>query len=96
MSQHPPAAMAPAVHPPEKMTLKVLFLNEAWISLRCDEILRSEGRNPAGSTQTWSAMKEFRLRTSTPGDLSLDLDGKNYPLGSATRTATGEYVIRRT
>lgn len=95
LSQHPPEALAPVVRPLEKLTLKIVFLNEAWVSLRCDDHLRFEGRAPAGLTQTWSAAKEFTLRTSTPGDLSLELDGKRFPLGSAVRDPSGEYLIRR-
>lgn len=80
---------------PKKMTLQLSFRNEAWLSLRCDGKLRFEGRGPAGFSQTWTAMKEFALRTSNPEDLSLSLDGKDLKLSPDSKTASGEYVVKR-
>lgn len=94
--QHPPEPLPPVVLAPKKMTLQLTFRNEAWLSLRCDGKLRFEGRGPAGFTQTWTAMKEFSIRTSNPDDLNLNLDGRELKLGSELKSASGEYVVKRT
>lgn len=95
LAQPIPQAPPPAARPPQKMTLKMTFRNEAWVSLRLDGRLRFEGRGPAGSVQTWAAMKEFALRTSNPEDLSLYLDGSELRLAPAEKNPAGEYLIRR-
>ena len=85
----------PVVLPPKKMTLQLTFRTEAWMSLRCDGKLRFEGRGPAGFTQSWTAMKEFAIRTSSPEDLNLNLDGKDVRLSPEMKDSSGEYLVKR-
>lgn len=90
----PPPAIAP-LHASEKMTLRIIFHRESWLRLACDGRLRFEGRGPAGFVQEWPAVNAFLLRSSSPGDLGLALNGKELKLGPELLDPSGNYKIAR-
>lgn len=72
-------------------TLIVTFKDEAWISLKSDGLTVFEGRAPKNTKQEWRTQKIFMLRTYTPENLELTLNGA--PVSLSKTEADGSFRI---
>ena len=72
-------------------TLVVTFKDEAWISLKADDLTLCEGRAPKNTRQEWRAQKAFQLRTYAPENMDITLNGA--PVNLSKADADGSYRI---
>ena len=80
---------------PRGMTLSVTALQESWIRLTADGVLRFEGSMPLASVQRWTAEKGFLLKSSNPKALRVELDGITVGLQDLKAEPDGNYLLRR-
>lgn len=81
------------VHPPQGHALTLTLKSRTWLRLQADDDVKFEGQIPSGTTKEWKAKTGFRLRTPSPENVRLTLDGKELDLSGLSADPSGDYVL---
>ena len=93
-----PAALSAAIAPlasRNDITLRLIPLRDTWIRLSVDGSLRFEGRLPRDAQLPEYRAKRYSLRSASPADLQVLVDGASTQLTLYPKDEEGDFVISR-